>query len=522
MIRNNATASNKNNSQMHKVELKEQEESNNVQPKASSVVNRPSSQHQVVQTGQVDAHASSSGITGPSRSNDSEDAAYVYRDFAQEEDPTERINANYAGHSSLISHEDETTRSLASQKLPAKLAAMLSDPDLITCITWLPHGRSWKILNRDLFSSYALPRYFGHTNHSSFVRVVNAWGFRRIISGPDRDSYYHELFLRGKSSLYSRMKRLPNNSTAGSGGGRKSASSQQVVVNRRRQQQLHQEKSLDFYEISKNSPLPENTWQYRPQAMNNGGVGSGRMGGAGGGHPSLGAFGAGGGMGGMMGGMVPAAAIGMHQHHAGNMAAAAYHGGGGGMAPPNPMMGGSFAGPGGAAAWNVPGPGGASGATAGMMGMNRRPMSLSFDGSAGGGVGGPDSISRGVHNSTSSSRQQNTPQLLAAAALRQAPNPNETSAGASSELQSLMNQNKLLQTLLVKTQAAVVAAASVAGRTSGGGSGGASGGGGGGYPYVQAQQHYNERGSTAAPPGSSFAMPPPAGGGGNDGRSGGP
>ena len=126
MIRNNATATaaskNKSN-QMHKVELKEQEESNNVQPKASSVVNRPSSQ-QVVQTGQVDG----SGITGPSRSNDSEEAAYVYRDFAQEEDPTERINANYAGHSSLISHEDETTRSLASQKLPAKLAAMLSDP----------------------------------------------------------------------------------------------------------------------------------------------------------------------------------------------------------------------------------------------------------------------------------------------------------------------------------------------------------------------------------------------------------
>eukprot|EP00984_Skeletonema_dohrnii_P007574 scaffold2763_cov88-Skeletonema_dohrnii-CCMP3373.AAC.10 len=122
MIRNNATTAGNKNSQMHKVELKEQEESNNVQPKASSVVNRPP--QQVVQTGQVDG----SGIPA-SRSNDSEDAAYVYRDFAQEEDPTERINANYAGHSSLISHEDETTRSLASQKLPAKLAAMLSDPE---------------------------------------------------------------------------------------------------------------------------------------------------------------------------------------------------------------------------------------------------------------------------------------------------------------------------------------------------------------------------------------------------------
>jgi hypothetical protein len=40
----------------------------------------------------------------------------------------EKIAHTYANHSSLITHEDETTRNLACQKLPAKLAAMLSDP----------------------------------------------------------------------------------------------------------------------------------------------------------------------------------------------------------------------------------------------------------------------------------------------------------------------------------------------------------------------------------------------------------
>lgn len=67
--------------------------------------------------------------------------------------------------------------------------------DLAAVITWMPHGRAWKILNRDLFAQFALPRYFGHQNHASFVRIINAWGFRRISSGVDRDAYYHEVRL---------------------------------------------------------------------------------------------------------------------------------------------------------------------------------------------------------------------------------------------------------------------------------------------------------------------------------------
>lgn len=46
---------------------------------------------------------------------------------------------------------------------------------MTSVITWLPHGRSWRVLNRDLFAEHALPRYFGHNNYASFVRIVNAW-----------------------------------------------------------------------------------------------------------------------------------------------------------------------------------------------------------------------------------------------------------------------------------------------------------------------------------------------------------
>jgi len=172
---------------------------------------------------------------------------YVYRDFASAEPST--INTG-------TSHERMPPQSLQSQKLPSKLAAMLSDPDLTSVITWMPHGRSWKILNRELFASFALPRYFGHSNHASFVRIVNAWGFRRISIGVDRDSYFHELFLRGKPNLHRRMKRLPS-------------CHRKTPVDK-------DDKCPDFYELAKTSPLPEITWSTNASNQISGGfIGAG-------------------------------------------------------------------------------------------------------------------------------------------------------------------------------------------------------------------------------------------------------
>eukprot|EP00571_Detonula_confervacea_P013613 CAMPEP_0172310812 /NCGR_PEP_ID=MMETSP1058-20130122/12699_1 /TAXON_ID=83371 /ORGANISM="Detonula confervacea, Strain CCMP 353" /LENGTH=514 /DNA_ID=CAMNT_0013023755 /DNA_START=97 /DNA_END=1641 /DNA_ORIENTATION=+ len=172
------------------------------------------------------------------RETDPEEDTYVYRDFATI--PAPNLN-DAALH----------PQSLQAQKLPARLASMLSDHDMSGVIIWLPHGRSWRVLNRDLFADHALPRYFGHKNYASFVRIVNAWGFRRITRGSDRDSYYHELFLRGRPDLHQRMKRL---STC------------------HRKTPVHKEdKCPDFYELAKASPLPEVALQ-RGAQTNGGGV----------------------------------------------------------------------------------------------------------------------------------------------------------------------------------------------------------------------------------------------------------
>ena len=77
--------------------------------------------------------------------------------------------------------------------------------------------------------------FFESDNYHSFNRVINAWSFRRKSTGPDRGSYFHELFLRGKPHLQKYMRRLP-----------------------RTHKKLAMAKSEepDFFELAKTSPLP--------------------------------------------------------------------------------------------------------------------------------------------------------------------------------------------------------------------------------------------------------------------------
>lgn len=90
---------------------------------------------------------------------------------------------------------------------PAKMHAILSRPDLADIVAWMPHGRSWRVLKPREFEIKVIPTYFEHAKFSSFIRQANGWGFRRVTQGRDRNSYYHELFLRGLPHLCKEMKR---------------------------------------------------------------------------------------------------------------------------------------------------------------------------------------------------------------------------------------------------------------------------------------------------------------------------
>ena len=150
------------------------------------------------------------GLRGTSKLTTESDKGprYVYRDFSHiTKDAPGRIVMNAPlttttsstatasggdGDGNSSSASTKSTREIRSAKLPVKLEHMLSDSSLSSIVGWMPHGRAWKVFKTKDFIDKVLPRYFESSNYSSFIRIVNAWGFRRFTSaGPDCNAYYH-------------------------------------------------------------------------------------------------------------------------------------------------------------------------------------------------------------------------------------------------------------------------------------------------------------------------------------------
>ena len=74
-----------------------------------------------------------------------------------------------------------------SMSFSQKVHHMLSKPGYEHCISWMPHGRAFKIHRPIDFEREVCPAYFGHGRYSSFLRSLNNYGFKHISKGPDRN-----------------------------------------------------------------------------------------------------------------------------------------------------------------------------------------------------------------------------------------------------------------------------------------------------------------------------------------------
>ena len=126
----------------------------------------------------------SSYSQGKDKSIEDADVKSTYRDFSHV--APEKHNSQA---SSLIAQ----STTAKEPTFPVKLHLILSNPDYQDIISWLPHGRSWRILQQKAFEERVIPVFFRHGRYSSFARQVNGWGFRRITHGSDYNSYYHEV-----------------------------------------------------------------------------------------------------------------------------------------------------------------------------------------------------------------------------------------------------------------------------------------------------------------------------------------
>lgn len=144
----------------------------------------------------------------------------------------------------LIATKNRKKRRNTGSNFPAKLYQILCRNDCSHIIAWQPHGRSWHILNSSAFVEMITPMYFNQTKLQSFMRQLSGLGFKRLTHGLDKNSYYHQLFLRGRPHLTQFMRRTDKNS------GR-------LLPN--------PNDEPDFRKMPECSPLPENSHLYLHQ-----------------------------------------------------------------------------------------------------------------------------------------------------------------------------------------------------------------------------------------------------------------
>jgi hypothetical protein len=116
-------------------------------------------------------------------------------------------SSNRDGISNLDSRNG---RSISLVKFPMKLHELLENSDMYGIshiISWKVHGRAFAVNNVKEFVDRVMPCHFNQSKITSFFRQLNLYGFLRITQGRDQGAYYHELFVRGKPFLATRMRR---------------------------------------------------------------------------------------------------------------------------------------------------------------------------------------------------------------------------------------------------------------------------------------------------------------------------
>jgi len=90
-------------------------------------------------------------------------------------------------------------------RFPEKLYEILSRKEFSATISWLPHGRAWKVHDEERLMEKIAPEYFRQKKYPSFVRQVYLWGFAKCRDGAgrreDSGAFHHTLFLRDEPHL---------------------------------------------------------------------------------------------------------------------------------------------------------------------------------------------------------------------------------------------------------------------------------------------------------------------------------
>ncbi len=97
--------------------------------------------------------------------------------------------------------KEGTDKKKKAKTFPEKLMQAMIEYGDEEAIAWLPDGKSFVIVNPDLFCGEILRHVFKESKYASFVRKLHRWGFVRLTSGTGTDCFHHPLFQMDRSEL---------------------------------------------------------------------------------------------------------------------------------------------------------------------------------------------------------------------------------------------------------------------------------------------------------------------------------
>ena len=78
-------------------------------------------------------------------------------------------------------------------------------------IEWNSEGTSFVVQDQDKFSRLVLPKYFKHSNFTSFIRQLNMYGFHKLPNKQGKSEFCNEFFQRDKPELMDHVVRRRHN-----------------------------------------------------------------------------------------------------------------------------------------------------------------------------------------------------------------------------------------------------------------------------------------------------------------------